>query len=241
MTKRRAKYETDLEKNSRNYDTWFDYIRLEEDVGVTSRIRDVYERAIAQIPLTNEKRYWRRYIYLWLFYAIWEETVAADSNRAKAVYEKAISIVPHKLFTFSKLWSHYSSFLVRSGKLIDARKSLGLAIGMYAKPKLFKCYIEQELSMREFDRTRTLYEKFLEFNPSLCLTWIKFAELEVVLGEIDRARGVYSIALEQSELDMPEILWKASIDFEVECCEWDRARLLYERLLEKTEHVKVCL
>ena len=61
MTKRRAKYETDLEINSRNYDTWFDYIRLEEDVGNHSRIRDIYERAIAQIPLIQEKRFTHLY------------------------------------------------------------------------------------------------------------------------------------------------------------------------------------
>lgn len=38
---------------------------------------------------------------------------------------------------------------------------------------------------------------------------------------------------------MPEILWKAYIDFEVGQEEMDRARELYERLLERTLHVKV--
>ncbi len=67
--KRRAKYETELEQNSCDYDIWFDYIRLEESRGDLSKIRDLYERAIANVPLNNEKRYWKRYIYLWLFYA----------------------------------------------------------------------------------------------------------------------------------------------------------------------------
>jgi crooked neck len=38
---------------------------------------------------------------------------------------------------------------------------------------------------------------------------------------------------------MPELLWKAYIDFEEEEGEYDRTRDLYERLLEKTGHVKV--
>ena len=38
---------------------------------------------------------------------------------------------------------------------------------------------------------------------------------------------------------MPEVLWKAYIDFEVEQEEWERTRILYERLLEKTKHLKV--
>merc|ERR1711902_341581 len=40
---------------------------------------------------------------------------------------------------------------------------------------------------------------------------------------------------------MPEILWKAYIDFECEQEETDRARDLYRRLLIKTQHVKVWL
>ena len=45
----------------------------------------------------------------------------------------------------------------------------------------------------------------------------------------------------QPRLDMPEILWKAYIDFEAEQEETDRARDLYKRLLNRTQHVKVWL
>jgi len=38
---------------------------------------------------------------------------------------------------------------------------------------------------------------------------------------------------------MPELLWKAYIDLEVEEGERARARALYERLLERSGHVKV--
>lgn len=38
---------------------------------------------------------------------------------------------------------------------------------------------------------------------------------------------------------MPELLWKAFIDFEIEQQEYDRARKLYNKLLKKTQHVKV--
>lgn len=153
-----------------------------------------------------------------MFYAIWEEQVAQDPPRAKAVYEKSLTVIPHKQFTFSKIWIQYSTFLIRESKLSDARKLLGGALGKYPKPKLYKvsnnqlvlinhlkAYIAQELQLREFDRTRTLYQKFLEHQGALCLTWIKFAELEVALGETDRARGIFEIALDQTELDMPEV------------------------------------
>jgi crooked neck len=67
----------------------------------------------------------------------------------------------------------------------------------------------------------------------------QFAELETLLGDIDRARAIYELAVNQPRLDMPELLWKAYIDFEVGLSETEKARELYERLLERTLHVKV--
>ena len=49
--------------NPYNYDTWFDYIRLEEDHADRDRTRDVYERAIANPPPVAEKRSWKRFVF----------------------------------------------------------------------------------------------------------------------------------------------------------------------------------
>ncbi|XP_031739528.1 crooked neck-like protein 1 [Cucumis sativus] len=38
---------------------------------------------------------------------------------------------------------------------------------------------------------------------------------------------------------MPELLWKAYIDFEISEHEFERTRELYERLLDRTKHLKV--
>lgn len=38
---------------------------------------------------------------------------------------------------------------------------------------------------------------------------------------------------------MPEVVWKAYIDFEISQEEPEKVRQLYERLLEKSMHVKV--
>jgi crooked neck len=61
------------------------------------------------------------------------------------------------------------------------------------------------------------------------------------LGDIDRARAIYELAVNQQRLDMPEVLWKSYIDFETLQGETDKARKLYERLLERTNHFKVIL
>lgn len=122
-------------------DTWFSYARLEEDAfraaredgekADPSKVRDIYERGVAQVPPGGEKRLWRRYIFLWLFYAAFEEleskvstpsrsALAArppglmrlfsslstqDYARARQVYKAAIQLVPHRSFTFAKVSS----------------------------------------------------------------------------------------------------------------------------------------
>lgn len=62
-----------------------------------------------------------------------------------------------------------------------------------------------------------------------------------MLGDVDRARAIFELAISQAALDMPELLWKAYIDFEFEEGERERTRALYERLLEKSRHLKIWL
>ncbi|KAI7509063.1 Pre-mRNA-splicing factor [Hortaea werneckii] len=245
LAKRRVMYEEQVKENPKNYDSWFDYARLEESSPSSSpdRVRDVYERAIAQVPPSQEKRHWRRYIYLWIFYALYEELQARDMQRAGAVYAEALKLIPHKKFTFAKVWILKAQFHIREGDLSAARKTMGLSIGMCPKSKLFRAYIELELKLFEFTRCRTLYEKWIEWDSGNTSAWIKFGELERGLDDVERARAIFELAIVQPVLDMPELLWKAYIDFEEEEAqepeEYERPRALYERLLEKTDHVKV--
>ncbi|GKF34368.1 crooked neck-like protein 1, partial [Tanacetum coccineum] len=59
------------------------------------------------------------------------------------------------------------------------------------------------------------------------------------LMETERARAIFELAIAQPALDMPELLWKAYIDFEIAEGEFERTRQLYERLLDRTKHLKV--
>jgi len=70
----------------------------------------------------------------------------------------------HILSFNSSIWSGWLAFVV---------VLQGTAIGKCPKDKLFRGYIELELQLREFDRCRKLYEKFLEFSPENCTTWMK--------------------------------------------------------------------
>ncbi|POS72059.1 pre-mRNA-splicing factor clf-1 [Diaporthe helianthi] len=239
LSKRRRLYEEQVKENAKNYDTWIDYANLEQTSGNVDRVREVYEKAVAQVPPAQEKRLWRRYIYLWIFYAIYEEMEAKDIERARQVYDACLNLIPHKKFTFAKVWLLKAQFEIRQGNLTLARKTLGRAIGMCPKDSLFKGYVALEQKLYEFTRCRTLYEKHVSYNPSNCQTWIDWAQLERALGDLERARAIFELGIDQPVLDMPEMVWKKYIDFEEEEGEFERARALYERLLEKADHPKV--
>ncbi|XP_024371438.1 uncharacterized protein [Physcomitrium patens] len=237
--KRRFQYEDEVKKNPLNYVSWFDYVRLEESVGDKEKVREVYERSISNLPPAQEKRYWQRYIYLWINYALYEELEAEDYGRTRDVFKACLSIVPHAKFTFAKIWIMAAQFEIRQKDLKAARNILGNAIGRAPKDKIFKTYIEIELQLGNINRCRTLYEKYLEWSPASCYAWSKYAELERSLGETERGRSIFEIAIAQPLLDMPELLWKGYIEFEISEGEHDRTRKLYERLLDRTKHLKV--
>uniref|UniRef100_A0A7S2ZVE3 Pre-mRNA-splicing factor Syf1/CRNKL1-like C-terminal HAT-repeats domain-containing protein n=3 Tax=Rhodosorus marinus TaxID=101924 RepID=A0A7S2ZVE3_9RHOD len=240
-TKKRIEYEETLTENPRNYNAWFDLARMEEANSTPERIREVYERAIAHTPPPDEKRYWRRYIYLWINYATWEELEMGDLDRARQVYRSCLKSIPdkHKWFSFSKIWLLAANLEIRRHDVAEARKLLGQALGMAPKEKIFRGYINVELALGEMDRCRRIFAKWIETNPYSVTAWKEFAEMEASLGETSRARAVLELGVSQDELDMPELLWKTYIDFEIGEDNADAARKLYDRLLEKTRHGKV--
>ena len=254
LTKQRREYNERVEKDPYDYDAWFEFAKLEEDhtllesggdkaSGDPRAVREVYERAVAQVPPgdTGEKEHWKRYIYLWIYYATYEELTNRDLERASEIYQTCLDrVIPHKKFSFAKVWIYAAKLQIRRNNLTAARKLLGKAIGMCkGKESIFKEYITIEMSLGEIDRCRALYNNYLKAMPQNCEAWTKYAELEKSLGESDRCRAILSLAVSQPSLDMPEVLWKSFIDFEIEEGEASNARKLYERLLEKTSHVKV--
>ncbi|CAF2130575.1 unnamed protein product [Brassica napus] len=209
--KKRFEYEDEVRKNPLNYDSWFDYLRLVEEEGFTGnkdRIREIYERAVANVPPAEEKRYWQRYIYLWINYALYEEIETKDVERTRDVYGTCLKLIPHNKFSFAKIWLLAAQFEIRQLNLTGARQILGNAIGKAPKDKIFKKYIEMELQLANIDRCRKLYERYLEWSPENCYAWQSYAEFEMSLSEKDRARAIFELAISQHAVDMPELLWK---------------------------------
>ncbi|KAF1743498.1 hypothetical protein MXB_2351 [Myxobolus squamalis] len=213
---RRDVEDVNIATNQFDYDSWFDLISiLENEIGDPAEIRDCYEKAVAAIP------------------------PAQDFLRARQVYKSCLNIIPHKSFTFSKIWIMFAEFEIRQKDISSARKILGNAVGKCPTEKLYRSYIGLETDFREFKRARILYEKFIEFCPTACVPWIKYAEMETLIGNVDRSRALYELAVSQENLNMPEFLWKSYIDFAISLGDYELVRDIYERLLIRTIHSKV--
>ena len=49
------------------------------------------------------------------------------------VYKACLDIIPHKVFTFAKVWIMFAHFELRQHNLTEARKVMGVAIGEWMK------------------------------------------------------------------------------------------------------------
>lgn len=231
LLKRKKRYEDELDVDPTDYDTWWTYLSLLEDYPLETQ-REAFEKAVLNVPTASEKNAWKRYVLIWIKYATLEE-LNDEFEKTRNIFKRLTEVIPNKKFTFSKVWILYSNFEIRQGDLQRARRILGFSIGSFPKPKTFKHYIELEIKLKEFDRVRKIFEKYIESFPDHTDVWVQYAELESNLNDVDRARGIFEIGIEQlaSSKSVGEV-WYKYIDLEIEQRDYEKGRSLFERYLE---------
>ncbi|SBT75408.1 pre-mRNA-splicing factor CLF1, putative [Plasmodium ovale] len=247
LLKERISYEEELKLHKNDYDIWFNYIKLEENNlykmiskdKTLIRIRELYERAISVVPLVANKKCWKRYIYLWINYAIFEELYAENIERARKVYINILKIMHKQFFTFKKIYILYANFEIRQLDVQKVRQIYDHAIEHVKKEKLFKEYCDLELRLGNVKQCRALYARYVEAFPFNSTAWISMINFELSLDEVERARQIAEIAIHLDDMKLPELIWKNYIDMEINLQEYDKAKQLYERLLNITQHYKV--
>lgn len=219
LEKRRMHLEQKLSSDT-NYNTWFDLIRLEETSSPLERVRETYERALTQTPAIATKAAWSSYIYLWLLYATWTEVECDDINAALAIYKRCLAAVPHqhRKFSFCKLWLQYAQTEIRNGNIGAARQIFGASIGVLpGKHRLYQEYIQFECALGEMERAREIYHVWLTRHPTCEMAFIALADLEMTLGEINRAIAVMELATCVESLDSSPVVWAKLASLTVSC------------------------
>jgi crooked neck len=238
LDKRRAHYERLFVEDPTNLDVCFDYIRMEEEANEIERVREIYERALAKVPVSKNKKFFKRYVYLWLFYAQFEEQVAKDIDRAQQVYSTAIELFGNMNIWFSKLVRGAAELQLRQLNIAGFRKILmsSLVSSSGMKLSISKFWIETELKLGNVNQARTVAAKVIEVNPSNVSSWLSFIDLEASLGETARAVALCELAWKNREsMDTSlDPLLRKWIDIETSIDNTDEVRRLFRLLVQET-------
>lgn len=252
LVKKELKCEAAVSANPRDYDTWWELIKIKETaVGTAAEeLRQVYRQATSTYPQDSEKlTKWRRYVFLWIRFALWEEFKQRQVENAREVWRQVLAVVPHERFTFAKLWVMVCEFEMRNASLQAARKVLGRAIGLTSgkpKAKVFRFYIELETKLGQLDRARRLYEKWVEVSlessesVSVLEEYVRFEE---DLGEIDRCVALYDAAMNAStDPETPVVafhplttLLASFVEFLRDHFHYDHARSVFRQVLSAAD------
>jgi pre-mRNA-splicing factor SYF1 len=173
----------------------------------------VYERGIESFGYPIAFDIWN--IYLDKFMARYK---GSKLERARDLFEQSLDKVPAK---FAK------SILLRYAKMEEdfglARRAMDIydrSIDIVApedKLKIFEIYLAKATSFFGLASTRDIYSKAIQALPNkecrlMCLS---FAAVEIKLGEIDRARVIYTHCSQLCDPSSDSEFWKTWSEFEV--------------------------
>lgn len=246
ILKRRLKYEQQLKEDPQDFDTLWSLLNLLQQEQNPDAIRHWFSHIKThKPPISGGKSVtWRRYVFLWIRYALWQEFEAQSIDDARSVWNDCLGVIPHTQFSFGKVWIHFAEFELRHDGLSSARKVLGRAIGQTCtskpKKKILRYYIGLEKSLGEWNRCRKLYEKWLELaitssqiNDASSILF-EYIEFEKELNEVDRVTSLYNTGLELCQVTaklQTSILWISFIDFYKDEMRYNEARDLYKQLV----------
>jgi crooked neck len=167
-----------------------------------------------------------------LNWAIFEEILATNITQSRKIYYDLIKIIPHRNFTFSRVWILAAFFEVRHGDIETARKIFGMSIGTSPRSSVFSAYIEMEYLLGDYERVRKIYSKYILTLPHDIRSWISFAQFESKEGNIEYARNIFEEAINKKDVENMILLWAVYIDFETKVGSKENVEILYSRCLE---------
>ena len=100
-------------------------------------------------------------------------------------------MIPHKEFTFSKVWILATNFYIRQKNIDKARKLFGISMGMCPKKKVIDSYINIELQLGNNDRVKKIFQSYIQKFPNDENIWFNFCKFEESLDEYNVAEVLY--------------------------------------------------
>eukprot|EP00903_Cladosiphon_okamuranus_P006058 g5973.t1 len=173
----------------------------------------VYEKGVSMFTFPNVKPIWVRYLERFV-----ERYGGSKLERARDLFEQAVEKVPAK--DAGDLYIRYAKLEETHGLMRHAASVLDRACAAVEESErldMFRLYVAKVESWYGVTQTRQVYEKAIkdlneEGAREMC---VAFAMVEQKLGEIDRARAVFSHGSQFADPRRATPYWQAWHEFEV--------------------------
>lgn len=198
-----------------------------------------YEKGIALFKWPNVFDIWNTYLSKFI-----ERYGGKKLERARDLFEQCLESCPPK---FAKnLYLLYAKLEEEHGlarHAMDIYDRATAAVEEEQQNEMFNIYIKKAAELYGVTYTRTIYEKAIEIlheqqARDMC---IRFADLEKKLGEIDRARAIYSHCSQMCDPRIIPHFWQVWKEFEIQHGNEDTVRemLRIKRSVQATFNTQV--
>ncbi|TRY66020.1 hypothetical protein DNTS_014110 [Danionella cerebrum] len=198
-----------------------------------------YERGIALFRWPNVHDIWNTYLTKFI-----DRYGGKKLERARDLFEQALDGCPPKYaktiyLLYAKLEEEYG--LARHAMAVYERATA--AVEPEERHQMFNIYIKRAAEIYGVTHTRDIYQKAIEVLPDehardMCL---RFADMESKLGEIDRARAIYSYCSQICDPRVTAHFWQSWKEFEIRHGNEDTIRemLRIKRSVQATYNTQV--
>ncbi|XP_078091040.1 pre-mRNA-splicing factor SYF1 [Mustelus asterias] len=198
-----------------------------------------YERGIALFKWPNVYDIWNTYLTKFI-----DRYGGKKLERARDLFEQALDRCPPKFaktiyLLYAKLEEEYG--LARHAMAVYERATK--AVELMEQYEMYNIYIKRAAEIYGVTHTRGIYERAIEVLPDehardMCL---RFSDMECKLGEIDRARSIYSYCSQLCDPRITPSFWQTWKEFEIRHGNEDTIRemLRIKRSVQATYNTQV--
>ncbi|GMH30328.1 hypothetical protein Nepgr_032171 [Nepenthes gracilis] len=212
----RAVYERILDLRIATPQIIINYAMLLEEHKYFEAAFKVYERGVKIFKYPHVKDIWVTYLSKFV-----KRYGKMKLERARELFQNAVESAPAE--SKKPLYLQYAKLEEDYGLAKQAMKVYDEAtqsVPANEKLSMYEIYIARAAEIFGVPKTREIYEQAIQYGlpdskdvKTMCL---KYAELEKSLGEIDRARGVYTYASQFADPRTDSDFWSRWHDFEVQ-------------------------
>nr|XP_045010103.1 pre-mRNA-splicing factor SYF1-like [Jaculus jaculus] len=198
-----------------------------------------YERGISLFKWPNVSDIWSTYLTKFI-----TRYGGCKLERARDLFEQALDGCPHKYAkTLYLLYAQLEEEWGLARHVMAVYDRATRAVEPAQQYDMFNIYIKRAAEIYGVTHTRSIYQKAIEVLSDehareICL---RFADMECKLGEIDRARAIYSFCSQICDPRTTGAFWQTWKDFEVQHGNEDTIRemLRIRRSVQATYNTQV--